>query len=111
MWPLYGNTKPGVAASPSAGADEQVGFAHPFLSVSRRVASVDEVAVDVFYLVSNCRVVVGSVVFGFHIYHIFHLVKHAVPDGTVRAQDAILVGHLCQVFVQLHAIVHHGTYL
>ena len=34
-----------------------------------------------------------------------------MPDGVVRAQQAVVVGDGGEVFVELHAVVHHGAYL
>ena len=34
-----------------------------------------------------------------------------MSDGAVGTQDASVVGNLCEVLVQFHAVVHHGAYL
>ncbi len=70
-----------------------------------------EGAVDALYLLAYGGVLRGLVAVGLDIHHITDVGDDTIADGIVRAQEAVGVGHLGEVFVDVHAVVHHGTYL
>ena len=99
--PLDGYAQPVVARPPSSRT-----YQHVVLVLSQ------EPTVDLLYLVSypgivGCR----EVVVGLHIHHVHHILRDAVSQRVVRAQQALFVGNGSQVFVQHLLGVDDGPYL
>ena len=100
MGPLHGDAQPRVAASPTAGAHEDVVL--PFAQ-ELRVQLLDVVGDE---LVVGCRIAVGL-----HIDQVLHLVHDAVPQRVVRTDDDVLVGDGGEVLFQHLLAVDDGAYL
>ena len=99
--PLDGNAQPGVGRAPTSRAD-----------VDAMTVVGKQLAVDLLDVLGNRGVLAGTVALGrLDIDDVLHVGNDAVADGGVRTEQALGVGNLGEVFVELHVVIDHWTNL
>ena len=101
MGPLHRYAQPIVAGAPTPGTHQHI-----------VLATIQEAAVDTFYLAGNGRMIgSGIVIAGLHIHHIAHILADAMTQRMGRAQQALLVGNGIEVAVKHLLAIYNGAYL
>ena len=70
-----------------------------------------ELTVETFYLVGYLLGVGGVEVLGLDVYDVGDVGEDAMSDGVVTADETVGVGYEGEVFVKLHGVIDHRTYL
>ena len=88
--PLHRDTEPGIGGAPAPWSHEHV-----------VLVCVEELLVDALDMIGDGRIVGGGeVLVSLHIDHILHILRDAVSEGVIGAQQTSVVGNLLEVFVK-----------
>ena len=90
MRPLYGDTQPVVAGSPTPRPNQHI-----------VLPLIQELTVDLFYMVGYDWIIDSrKVVIGFYIDHIHYILRDTMPKRVIRAEQAAFIGNLQQILVK-----------